>query len=272
MKNSKSNLGFESNPLKVIIRGLDRLFNVNLAWGVIFLVLGVLSTPKFFGRKELKPSNQAPPAPLDLSLANIVALVLVGIGVIAVVILVVTFIEGVIDYVAYKTSKNEKTGFGEALSAVSAKYLTLLKTQILVLGRILGGLCFFIVPGVKAIFRYQFAFFPVFEKNASAREAVAQTKELTEGHVAEIFGFTAFSRPIPILGTALSTGALAEYYQQLKTLKAGGRPAPKTHWLNYLPAVIIAAIFIFAVASGVKNAEKINQPQNQDFNYGVDSA
>lgn len=261
---------FESNPLKVIVRGLDRLFSSNLAWGVILLIIGLASTPSMFNNSEQTTQSSDILSDPAFDFSNTAPLILLAFSVLIIVIVVSAFLEGILSYVAYKASRDEKAGFAETLSVVYAKFPTLFATWLLVIFRIIGGLILFIIPGIRAILRYQFVFFPIFEKDVSAKHAIEQSKKLTSGHLMEIFGFSIFSSIVPVLGQALQVGALAEYYQQLKSLKARKKTAPKTHWLNYTPIILIILFIVFAIAAGVQDAGEIKQPHN--INYGVESA
>lgn len=235
---NKPTVQYVSNPFLVIFRGFDKLFKTNQTWAIIIIVVGLFGV---FGNSFNTPfsaagSTSATSESVSASvLAIVIAAVLLFIGL---VVVITTFYRGAVAYVAMNTIQGRKVGFKEALSATRGKFWTIMVIQIVVGLKILGGLFLFIIPGIRAMLRYNMVYLPVFTNDKNAKESIDEMKTLTKGHLLEIFGMEVASGIIPIVGPALGVGGQIVMYPQLSELKSSGGPKPSVHWLNYIGLII----------------------------------
>ncbi len=245
---TKQKLPFESNPFKSSFDGLNRLFKLSQTPAIIILVLSFASFafnmfpfPSDFDSSS-STTTTAASDPINGAVLGI-ALSLVFVGVIVMIALSV-FYYGVVNYVAWKTSKNEATDIGEALRATAQKFWTILGIQIIVGLKVLGGLILFIVPGIRAMLRYQMVLFPVFDEDLGAWKAVNRIKFLTQKSLMEVFGIMTVSQLLFPVAILIQMGGESVLYPQLKAIKDSGAEKPPTHWLNYLGFVLWAGLFV----------------------------
>lgn len=245
---TKQKLSFESNPFKSSFDGLNRLFKLSQTPAVIILVLSFASFAfnmfPFPGDFDSSSSTTTTAAsdPINGAILGIL-LSLVFVGVIVTIALSV-FYYGVVNYVAWKTSKNESTDIGEALRATAKKFWTILGIQIIVGLKVLGGLILFIIPGIRAMLRYQMVLFPVFDEDLGAWQAVNRIKFLTQKSLMEVFGIMTVSQLLFPVAILIQMGGESVLYPQLKAIKDSGAEKPPTHWLNYLGFVLWAGLFV----------------------------
>ncbi len=241
---------FESNPFKVIFNGFDKLFKHNQSMAIVLLIFSLFSSiGQFFNYDYSSPQPSGAPAEEAFPVAGIVAIIVgVAIVVLPLIIFIATMINGFTSYVAYKTSKGESTGFSESMKVVWSKFWTILRVEISVFFRILGGTLLLIIPGIRAALRYDMVLFPVFDENASAKQAVAKSKAVTKKHLIEIFGMSFASSLIPIIGQVMHVGGQSIMYPQLVALNKSGAAKPKVHWLNYLAFFLVLGVLIFVSA------------------------
>lgn len=261
---AKGKQTFESNPFKVIFNGFDKLFKYNQTMAIVimaFSLFGFMSN--FF---NVIPSSFVPPttttqtsvtdnqtkttrtaelytgAAAEPSGAPL-ALILIILGAVSTVIIIVVtinvFISGFMAFIAYKTSRQETATFSESMSAVFKNFWTIFLVQIVVGFKVLGGILLFIVPGIRAIIRYNMVLLPVFDEDAKTKQAIATTKKLAKNNLLEIFGMSFAAGIIPFIGQTFLVGGQSIMYPQLKALDQGKLVKPKTHWLNYLPFIVI---------------------------------
>lgn len=235
---------FESNPFKVIFSGFDQLFKYNQTMAILILALSVFGSIGRFFNFHISGN--------DVQSANpeIHSAVIVGIVVFFVLIAIIssifigTMINGLVSYIAYKTSLGETTDLSSAAKVVWNKFWTILSIEVSVFFRVVGGLILFFVPGIRAMMRYDMVLFPVFEDNADAKQAIATSKAITKNHIIEIFGMNVAANIIPFVGSVFHVGGQSVMYPQLKSLHKSGAPAPKVHWLNYLAFIILLGVVI----------------------------
>lgn len=249
-------VAYDSNPFATTFAGFERLFKLSQTAAIIILVVSLFGSfgQMFFRVGGMSPASRgatASPAPWNPS-GGVIGL-LVGLGIIGFLVMSVVsiFYTGIINFVAYKTSKGEPTTIPEAFQAVADKFWTITGVMFLSFLKVVGGLLLFIVPGIRAGLRYQMALFPVFDENLNARAAMKRIKELTRGHLMEVFGITGVGMLLFPVATLLQMGGEAVLYPGLKAVKDRGAPAPKTHWLNYLGFFILAGIFGFGLFIGL---------------------
>ncbi len=113
--------------------------------------------------------------------------------------------------------------------------------------KVLGGLLLFIIPGIRAMLRYNMVHMFVFDENTGVIESINKSKALAKDHLIEVFGMTFASSLIPFVGGIMAIGGQSVMYPQLKQLKSAPHQKPKVHWLNYL-AFILWLIFSLFIA------------------------
>ncbi len=266
----KPKVAFESNPFKVIFNGFDKLFKFNQNMAIILLVIAVISSFGQFlnfgfggaGSSESMPVETA--SSPELATGVIVAIVMIVVSLVLVILAVALFIgtivNGFMAYVAYKTARAETTTFSEAIKAVWEKFWTILWIQIIVFFKVVGGLLLFIVPGVRAMLRYDMVLFPVFDGNANAKQAIAKSKSITKNHLIEVFGMAVAAGIIPFIGQLFHISGRAIMYPQLRDLHASGTAAPKVHWLNYL-GFVLAIVLLLLIAAIVSIIVMMTDPE-----------
>jgi hypothetical protein len=248
---------FESNPFKVIFNGFSNLFKYNQTLAIVILIVslfgvfGQMFNPGYFGGGGGGTSTSSSTSTGEPT-ADIVGIILLVIFIIAlislpVIIFISTMYSGFVSYVAWKTSRQETTDFGEAIGAVWKKFWTVLWANTIVFFKILGGLILFIVPGIRAAMRYNMVLFPIFDEDANARQAIAKSKEVTRGHLLEIFGMNVAAAIIPLVSQTMLIGGQSIMYPQLKHLGDKKAAKPKVHWLNYL-GFILLGLFLVVVS------------------------
>lgn len=245
--NKVKDVEFESNPFKVIFNGFDKLFKYNQTMAIILLVFSVLGFfGQFFNYGFDGGSSQSTASGSGVESTAIVTVILVLLFIFFVAALFIgTFVNGLTAYVVYMTAKKETTTFGEAAKVVIGKFWTIFYVQILVFLRILGGTLLFIVPGIRASLRYNMVLLPIFEENASAKQAIAKSKAITKNHLIEIFGMVVAAGIIPLVGQLMQTGGQVVMYPQLNELHVSGERGPKVHWLNYLAFYLLLGFVVF---------------------------
>lgn len=246
----ESTSSFESNPFKVVFRGLDDLFKYNRLPAIVLLILGFISAVSQFTSYRTSPSNQVSPDADPAINGNIpsAGVILAFLFLLAMVFMMAIMINGVLDYIAWKTSKKETTTFTEAIREVMSRFWVIAGVFLHVGIRVLGGLVLFIIPGVRAALRYQLVLFTVFEEDLKGKAALERIKALSDKHLIEIFGMVMAAAVMPPLTAPLQTGGEAVMFRQLKDLHESGARSPRVHWLNYFGFVLLAGLIAIAIA------------------------
>jgi hypothetical protein len=244
---------YESNPVNVNLKGWEWLFRFNRKPAILLLIIGIFGSIIDAGNMDStgQPTNTEPDAPLTgvgEALARdpsvFVSIALLILGTVAVVLLLTVIINGMLQYISWKTSRGETTTISGAFKAVMGKFWTIAGVYALSLVKVIGGLLLFIVPGIRAALRYKLVALVVFEENLGGKAALRRIKNLTDKHLLEILGASTLA-VLPFVGVVFDAGSEAVLFRQLKGLEDTGAEAPKTHWLNYL----IPAFFGFVAAA-----------------------
>ncbi len=126
------------------------------------------------------------------------------------------------------------------------RFGTLFVAELIAILKIIGGYILFIIPGIRAQLRYEALPYVIMNDNTiSAKAAVAQTKELYQKHLMEVFGIRFFAGIVPVIGQAFAAGGIGLSMQQLQAYKQAQLATPKTHWLNYLGLILFGLFFLF---------------------------
>jgi len=245
---TKPQKSYESNPFKVVFNGFGNMYNINQNMTIVRMVVSVLGMFGSYGGNGGEvdgSSNLFQSMSPEVIAAIVAAVAVVLIVVFGIGIFLTTMYSGIASYVALKTAEGKTVTFKESFTATLKKFWTLFWINFVVFWKIFGGLLLFIVPGVRAMLRYNMVHMHVFDDNSSASEAIQKAKALTKGHLIEVFGVSTASGIIPFIGEAMLVGGQSVMYPQLKELKASGATPPKPHWLNYLAFIIGGGFILF---------------------------
>jgi hypothetical protein len=145
--------------------------------------------------------------------------------------------------------KNKNISFGETFSAMSDRYGVLFVSELIATLKIIGGYILFIVPGVRAQLRYEALPYVIMsDEDVKAKEALTRTKHLYEKHLMEVLGIKFVGSIIPFIGMAITAGGIGLSQHQLAHYKDNDIETPKTHWLNYLPFLLVA-LLLFVIGT-----------------------
>ncbi len=233
-----------SNPFLVMIRGLERLFAINQTSAVWILAASVLIGIPYYIFDALDSDSPH-------SGTSELVLILIGVTLYIATLIATIFLWGATNYIAYKTMLGEKVSFKESLRATKEKFSTILLIGILVFLRIIGGLILFIIPGIRANTRYSLVLMAMFDEKLGANESLTRSKQLSKGHLLELYSLNVISDTFSIITYTLRSSALTISYPQLKALEKHSGIKPPVHWTNYLVLVlsILATIFFVGVVA-----------------------
>lgn len=250
-KHASHNKPYISNPFKLMFDGFGHMYSINQNLTIVLLVIGALGS--FSGWGGGFPSNfdsgntstSGVGQTIDpLFLAAIITLVVVVVLIfMSAVIFLTTMYSGMAAYTAWNTAQNKTVTFESAFKTVLQKFWRIVFINLIVGLKVFGGLLLFIVPGIRAMLRYQMVLMPVFESDANHKQAIATSKAITKGHLIEIFGLSVAGGIIPLIGGTLKIGGYSIMYPQLKQVHQTGEK-PKIHWLNYLGFILLGAVLL----------------------------
>ena len=249
---------YNSNPFTLSFDALGKLFTHNLTWAIVLLVLGAISAFGQLASNAFGNINSSSTSPnyetnitsgssLDATtvIAIVIVVFVVALILLTVILVVDTYVKGMLSYVALKSEDGESVSFSEAFNETASRFWRLLGAQLLAGLKILGWGLLFIIPGIVAALKYSMLPYEIMraskdEKGASS--AHSNVKALTKGRVIEIFGVATVSSIIPFVGSLLALTGHAAQYDQLNYYYKHKLEKPKVHWLNYLGFILIALI------------------------------
>lgn len=257
----KSTHMYISNPFKLVFEGLELFFKYNQTMAIIIIVFGLFGmvgnlwgspSPGSTNSSAVVSSTPEPGAILMIGIIIFVVLLIV----LPIVVFISTMYSGMVAYTIVQTSYGKTVSINEALTAALKKFWVILWTQIIVILKIIGGTLLFIIPGIRAGLRYKMVLLPIFEQNASSKQAIVISKSITKGHLIEVFGMSFAAGIIPIVGPVLDAGGQSIMYPQLKELHSSESTVkPSVHWLNYIGFLVIGlfslllSLIIVAIAT-----------------------
>lgn len=239
-----------TNPFSRAFKGFDKLFKYNQTMAIIILVVSLFNgflqfiQPSFSSNRTSSPSSVSA-GPVDAAIWAIIIPIVLAVLVFGIVVSV--YINGIVNYVAWKTSRLESTTLGESFSVVTKYFWTILVVEVSVFLRVLGGIILLIIPGIRAALRYEMVLFPVFDEELPAAQAINRMKAIAKGHLIEIFGVGVAAGIIPVVGPLLRMGGHVTLYPELKMLHDTKAKPPKVHWLNYLAFILIGVIVLLFI-------------------------
>ncbi len=248
LQNTTTQSSYISNPFKIIFDGISNMFKYNQNVSIILLIASLFMTGGGFtsGSPDFSDS-QASSISSDQIMAILVIFGIVLLLLTPIFIFLYTMYSGIASYTALNTSRQNTITFKEAWKTVLGKFWIILGINVVVMLKVLGGLLLFIIPGIRAMLRYNMVHMFVFDENTGVIESINKSKALAKDHLIEVFGMTFASSLIPFVGGIMAIGGQSVMYPQLKQLKSAPHQKPKVHWLNYL-AFILWLIFSLFIA------------------------
>ena len=251
---------YDSNPFTLSFKGFG-LFS-EFARGVVIAIVVLSSVGFLLNFTSSNFSESSKPTTREItSDATISGSEVAGLLLIVSAVVVVGFLIACVISAAFKgfsaagmqaALHGKPITLAESLTAMADRFKALLMSEIIVTGKIIGGLLLFVIPGVRAYLRYQAVPFLLMEHpTMSAQEAIAESKKLYRGHLMEIFGIGFVGGIIPFIGQALTTAGVGMSLQQIAAYDKAGKTTPKTHWLNYLPIYLLILFAVFGILLGL---------------------
>lgn len=255
-KQAISTENYISNPFKLAFGATSKFFDTNKWWAIAIVVFGLLGGFPGGGSSN-SPTNDTPVAETigsnpDVSTAIAVVIFIAGLVIffLLLVIVVGTYIQGMLSYVALQSEKGKAVKFKEAFSEVSARFWRLFGAHLLAVIKIVGWTMLLIVPGIIAALRYSLLSYVVMDEPKEEKSVKAshdRVKAITHKRLWEVLGVS-FTGIIPIIGSLLSLAGGSALYRQLQVYTDKNIEKPKIHWLNYLALVLIAFVVVIGVA------------------------
>lgn len=135
---------------------------------------------------------------------------------------------------------------------MGSRFATLYIALVITTLKVIGGYILFIIPGIRAQFRYAALPYVVMaNEDLDYKQSVSLTKELYTKHLMESYGISTVGSLIPVIGQAVTASGFALSVEQLTNYKHANLPTPKTHWLNYLGLIFVFAIFLMLILAAV---------------------
>ena len=264
---------YNSNPFTLSFDALGRLFKTNVGWAIALIAVGFIG---FLGnaassvidlvnlQQDTTPTSSTS---FESSLSNTgvstgsntdvgVVLLIVGIVLVFVVIAVIigaiisTFLTGMFTYVMNQSEQGKSVSVSEAFNAVLKRFWRLLWATLLAHLKIFGWTLLFIVPGIIAALRYSLLPYLIMnepEEEKGVTDAHNKVKSVVKGRLWEVFGVGTVGSLIPIVGETIGIAGRSALYRQLQYSQDHKIERPKIHWLNYLGAILLAAITLLAI-------------------------
>lgn len=236
-----------SNPFKVIFSGFGNLFKYNQNLSIILLVASVFMSGGSYIPGDPIIGTVTPSLSDEQITAILIIVAVTLIILVPIIIFLTTMYNGIAAYTVLKTAEQKTTTFKEAWAASLSKFWIILGINVVVGLKVIGGLLLFVVPGIRAMLRYNMVHLFIFDQDTGIKESITRSKALTKDHLIEIFGMTFAAGIIPIVGGLMAIGGQSVMYPQLTQLKSTAHSKPPVHWLNYLAFIVFGGLFAFIV-------------------------
>jgi uncharacterized membrane protein YidH (DUF202 family) len=324
VKDSKAKV-YDSNPFTTSITGIKQLFSLNTGPFIasVFFTIGIViliaitiaamasALIPFLSELILLPPSGTADLSSSTNSNSMYATLFIGL---ALLVGLIALLQSVQIKLASASALGQRISFSKLFAAGFARLLPLLGyfgitlgvmvvvgVLLFILGSALGPITYAlafiaIVALLYVSIRLLFASFSIVEEKQNPIQAIKQSWQLTEGHMAETVGIVAASALIMVVPMVLidtlsnaTTGsaydilqfigglvvmtagtltlvATAKRYQQLQMLRAGKAAAPaKPHILNYL-----AVVFIILAAILLGSVQSQTSPSEQEFQDYLD--
>jgi hypothetical protein len=254
---------YTSNPFSLLIKSLGQLLELNGAQGLL-LALRIVLVAAGIGL-------------LSVVLALLHIGLVAGILFFALYVYVILAFTTSIAVIGGNTAGGKAVSSKEMFSQVNRHLLPILGLSILTGLAVAGGMILLIIPGL--IFGAWFSLAPyiLINEDLGVIASMKRSKELTSGHVFEIWGMIIASGILSgygLLSFLVAPAAMEGRYRQLKELKAANAPKPAVHWSNYLLTFGVLLLFVpyvlivfFLAIHGVQNNAKTQQLNSSTNNY-----
>lgn len=236
--NPKTPVEYINNPFYIGAKGINLIFLKAQGVAILLVILSVIS---IFG--SYRQPQDAGTDPMSNFTPEIAALVTAG----ALVLVVIgTFINGIMAFTAAKTSKNETVTIKQALSAVTKRFWSFLWLQILMAIKVIAWSLLFIVPGIIKSVQYSLAPLAFFDKGLKGNAAIKHSMALTKGSWITTLAGQALLTIITlgIIDLLVTTASTAVLYRQFSQTPNDQRPKP--HGLSI--AVLVLLVVFAAMA------------------------
>ncbi len=214
-----------SGKIQIILDGIHKLYVTNKTFSWFLILMSLIGFSYNLSHKhdykELGTAMTTAPTASASSYspeASFGILLFLCVLLFAVVIAII-YIQGMIAYISWRTTKNDSASIKEAFEATKKKFWVLVGASIIATLKTLGGLILFIIPGIRAICRYWIVYFVVFDKNLSATDTIEHTKKITKGSLTiPLLSLLSASILSPI-SYFIQYGAMVGYYPTVKLAK-----------------------------------------------------
>lgn len=256
---SEEKLTYDSNPFTLSFRAFGLFIDFARGVFIAMLVIGFLSfagdivssLPNFFiNSSESTETTQIGNGSAEFSMDSInwglIALVSGAVLTFMLFIATIVFIlgtayKGFVAVGAVSAVDRKPISIGEAFSAMTDRFGTLLIAELMILVRVIGGLLLFTIPGVRAYLRYQSVPYIIMkDKDVTSSQALSQSKTTYKNHLLEVFGLSTVGAIIPVIGQAFFAPGMAMSLKQITYYQNQKLDMPPTHWLNYIGFILIA--------------------------------
>lgn len=259
-----------SNPFTVLVRGTERLFKTNQTAVIVLVVvsvvlgifqvfieliragLGAISSDSPSTSSSTVSTNSDP----SINAAAVATILIVFFVVIGIFLLISTvwniLYKGALAYIAACTVQNQKASFSEGASVIGKKFWQLLIASVIIQLKVFGGLLLLVIPGIRAMLRYDLVMILIIDKDLKAMQAMRAMKDITKGRLIEIFGVKTLASFVPLVSSVIELGGQVEQYEQLTM--SFNNPAMKrtnVHWLNYIGLILFGAFMLLLVFIGM---------------------
>lgn len=235
---------YETNPLQLLLNGLNKLFKNNQSLTIFILVISLVELGFSFSQKPIENFVQTftnkSSGLFNINLATFIIVILF----ILISIIFNTLISGMSAYLATSNANNKRSTIKQAYQASLSKFWTVFGVNFMVALKTILGFILFIIPGIRAMIRYNFSLIYVFDENTNVKQSMKKSRQLSEGHLIEIMGLMIWSGIVPLINSITVIGSKSELYHQLKALKSSPHKLPPVHLLNYLIIILLTLILV----------------------------
>lgn len=202
--------------ISIIISGINKLYNTNPKFSWFLIVVSFLGAIPNLSSEEKSATNNTAES-FTASSGDYVALAILFSVLFVLAIVIGILIQGMISYATYQAINGKTPSIKESWQASKGKFWVLLEVSIWAALKIIGGLLLLIVPGIRALCRYNMAYIAVFDqKDASAKEIMSFSKAQTKDNLLIIFILTIASAIILPLSSFIRYGGQVGIYPYLK--------------------------------------------------------
>lgn len=258
---------YNTNPIMIVISGLERLFTYAKPIGIALLVLSLLLAvlnfsfnpgTAVYNDTEVSYGGEleatAPISGFDITaivvVAAIVLLLLAGIVTLSILVF------GILDITSAAAARGRKITAKEAFSGLFEQFWPYAKLRILMFFKLFLWSLLFVLPAIYFSYRYYLSGVVFFAEGKKGNTAIKESLRLTKG--AWLTTFASYSiinvLTLGVIQTLTDTGTSAELYRNYRDTVDSSQKHPRPHWLSWvfigLFIVMIVSALVF-MAAGV---------------------